>query len=100
MAIDDVNAVILVNNNHALNQEIPLFNAAYGGQQRGRAHEMWVFEETNFARIAGEMGCVGIRVERPADLKDALAQAFSADRPVVLDVVSDINALAAKAWNP
>lgn len=93
-----INAVILVNNNHSLNQEIRLFDAAYGGQQRGRAHDMWVFKETNFARIAEEMGCLGIRVERPDELGDALRRAFAAQRPVVVDVVSDIEALAARAW--
>jgi acetolactate synthase I/II/III large subunit len=36
-----INAVIVVNNNQSLNQETRLFDAAYGGQQRGRAHEMW-----------------------------------------------------------
>ena len=93
-----INAVILVNNNHSLNQETRLFDEAYGGQQRGRAHEMWVFKDVNFARVAEEMGCQGIRVERPDELGDALRQAFAAQRPVVVDVVSDIEALAARAW--
>jgi acetolactate synthase I/II/III large subunit len=93
-----INAVILVNNNHSLNQETRLFNEAYGGQQRGRAHDMWVFKDLNFANIAQEMGCVGIRVEHPDQLGDAIKQAFGADRPVVVDATSDINALAARAW--
>jgi acetolactate synthase I/II/III large subunit len=93
-----INAVILVNNNHSLNQETRLFNDAYGGQQRGGAHDMWVFKDVNFARVAEEMGCVGIRVEQPDQLADALQQAFGADRPVVVDVQSDIEALAARAW--
>jgi acetolactate synthase-1/2/3 large subunit len=95
-----INAVIVVNNNNSLNQEIPLVDAAYGGQQRGRAGEMWVFEEVNFARIATEMGCLGIRVERPDEIGAALERAFAAGRPAVVDVVSDVNALAPKAWNP
>jgi acetolactate synthase-1/2/3 large subunit len=93
-----INAVILVNNNHSLNQETRLFNEAYGGQQRGRAHDMWVFKDVNFARVAEEMGCLGIRVEHPDQLGDALKQAFAAERPVVVDVTSDIEALAARAW--
>lgn len=95
-----INTVVLVNNNHSLNQEQRLFNLAYGGQQRGRAHEMWVFREVNFAKIAEEMGCVGIRVEQPGELRGALECAFSANRPVVLDVVSDIEAMAARPWGP
>ena len=93
-----INAVILVNNNRSLNQETRLFDEAYGGQQRGRAHEMWVFEEVNFAKVAEGMGCMGIRVERPRDLASALQTAFTAGRPVVVDAVSDIKALAARAW--
>jgi acetolactate synthase-1/2/3 large subunit len=93
-----INAVIVVNNNHSLNQETRLFNDAYGGQQRGHAHDMWVFKDVNFARVAEEMGCVGMRVEHPDQLGDALQQAFGAGRPVVVDVTSDIEALAARAW--
>jgi len=62
-----INSVTVVNNNHSLNQEQRLFDSAYGGQQRGKAHEMWVFEETNFAAVAEAMGCLGIRVEQPDD---------------------------------
>ena len=39
-------------------------------------------------------GAVGIRVEKPSDLPGALEQAFAANRPVVIDVVTDIDALA------
>jgi acetolactate synthase-1/2/3 large subunit len=95
-----INAVILVNNNHSLNQETRLFDAAYGGQQRGRAHEMWQFHQTHFAKVAEAMGCFGIRVERPNDLQDALKQAFAADRPAVVEVLSDLKALAGRPWAP
>src|SRR5207249_5520970 len=40
-----INAVIVVNDNRSLDQEIRLFDAAYGGQQRGKSREMWVFED-------------------------------------------------------
>jgi acetolactate synthase I/II/III large subunit len=95
-----INAVILVNNNHSLNQETRLFDAAYGGQQRGRAHEMWQFHDTHFAQVAQAMGCFGIRVERPSDLQDALKQAFAANRPAVVEVLSDLKALASRPWTP
>src|ERR671922_1486529 len=95
-----INAVIVVNDNRSLNQETRLFDAAYGGHQRGRAHEMWVFEDINLAKVAEAMGCVGIRVERPSDLQDALKQAFAADRPAVVEVLSDLKALASRPWAP
>ena len=56
----NINAIMVVNNNYALNQEKHLFDAAYKGQQRGRATEMWHFShEVNFAKVAEAMGCVG-----------------------------------------
>ena len=93
-----INAVIVVNDNHSLNQEIRLMDHAYGGQQRGRAEEMWVFKETDFAQVAQAMGCVGMRVERPEELGPALQRAFAAERPVVIDVLSDIRALYERPW--
>jgi acetolactate synthase-1/2/3 large subunit len=92
-----INAVIVVNNNHAYNQEKRLFDVAYGGEQRGRAHDMWVFREVNFARVAAEFGCFGVRVEKPDGLEEALRQALAAGRPAVVDVASDINAAAERA---
>jgi thiamine pyrophosphate-dependent acetolactate synthase large subunit-like protein len=43
------------------------------------------------------MGALGIRVERAEDIAPALAQALAADRPVVIDVVTDIETLAPTA---
>lgn len=93
-----INTVVLVNNNHSLGQEQRLFNAAYGGTQRGQAHSMWMFKETNFAKVAEGMGCLGIRVEKAGDLSVALARAFAANCPVVIDVVSDYKVLHPRAW--
>lgn len=93
-----VNLVVVVNNNAALNQEIPLFDRAYGGTQRGRADEMWRFRRLDFAKIAESFDCVGLRVERPGDLDAALRHAFTLDRPVVIDTVTDVDALARPAW--
>jgi len=47
-----------------------------------------------YDRIAEDIGALGIRVEKPAEIGPALQQALKADRPVVIDVVSDIDALA------
>ena len=93
-----INIVVLVNNNHSLGQEQRLFDAAYGGTQRGRAHEMWMFKETNFPKVAEGMGCFGIRVEKPDELRSALQRAFSSGRPAVIDAVSDYKVLHPRAW--
>ncbi len=94
-----INAVIVVNDNRSLNQETRLFDAAYGGQQRGRAREMWVFEDINLAKVAEAMGCFSVRVEQPSDLKPALERAFASGKPAVIDAVSDIKALAPRGWS-
>jgi len=95
-----INAVTLVNNNGAGNQSKRGFDRAYGGEQTEQAREMWVLNKVNFAEIAESMGALGIRVEKPGELKSALQRAFKADRPVILDVVSDIEAMAPLAYSP
>ena len=89
-----MNAVTVVNNNSGGNQSKRGFDRAYGGTQTEQARELWTFRKVNFARIAEDMGALGMRVEKPADMGPALKQALSANRPVILDVVTDIDALA------
>jgi acetolactate synthase-1/2/3 large subunit len=93
-----INVVVVVNNNGALNQEIPHFDKAYGGDPAERGRTLWGFSKVNFAKVAESLGCVGIRVEQPAGLPQALEQALAADRPVVIDAVTDYRAFAQKTW--
>ena len=86
-----INAVIVVNNNRALQQVRKGFDRAYGGVQRGRAREMWVFEPANLAAIAEKMGCVGIRVANPSEIRPALESALQSGRPALVDVVTDLD---------
>ncbi|HEX2405474.1 MAG TPA: thiamine pyrophosphate-binding protein [Acidimicrobiia bacterium] len=92
-----INSITVVNNNHSGNQSKRGFDRVYGGKQTEKALEMWVFTEVDFAALAEHIGALGIRVEKPADLAPAFDRALSADRPVVLDVVTDIDALAPAA---
>jgi acetolactate synthase-1/2/3 large subunit len=89
-----INSITVVNNNHSGNQSKRGFDRVYGGRQTEKALEMWVFTEVDFAGLADHIGAIGIRVEKPADLAPAMDQALAADRPVILDVVTDIDALA------
>jgi acetolactate synthase-1/2/3 large subunit len=93
-----INFIMVVNNNSSLNQEIPLIDDAYAKKPTERARDLWGFRDVNFAAIAEQMGCLGIRVERPDELPAAFAKALSAGRPVVIDVVTDHLAMAPKAW--
>jgi acetolactate synthase-1/2/3 large subunit len=92
-----MNSVTVVNNNSSGNQSKRGFDRAYGGEQTEQARELWTYRKVDFARIAAEMGAFGIRVEKPAEFTPAFAQALAADRPVILDVVTDIDALAPTA---
>jgi acetolactate synthase-1/2/3 large subunit len=89
-----INAVTVVNNNSSGNQSKRGFDRVYGGKQTEQARELWTFNKVDFARIAEDMGAVGIRVEKPAEIGPAITRALRADRPVIVDVVTDIDALA------
>jgi acetolactate synthase-1/2/3 large subunit len=93
----NLNTVTVVNNNGGGNQSKRGFDRAYGGEQTEQARELWTYNPMNFAKIAEAMGALGIRVEQPADFAPALKQALAANRPVVIDVATDIEALAPTA---
>ena len=71
-----INAVIVVNNNHSLNQEQGGVEAVYGGRTPG-SDELWLFPDADFAKMAESMGCFGITVNKPSELASALDQAFA-----------------------
>jgi acetolactate synthase I/II/III large subunit len=89
-----INAVTIVNNNGGGNQSKRGFDRAYGGTQTAGGRALWTFNRTDFARIAEDMGALGIRVENASAFPAALAHALGAGRPAVIDVVTDIEALA------
>ena len=92
--------VTCVNNNNSLNQETKVFQNAYDGKPSAKQGEMWHFSHVNFAKIAESMGAVGIRVERASELRAAFLKAFTLNQPTVIDVISDIEALAPLPWIP
>jgi acetolactate synthase-1/2/3 large subunit len=51
----------------------------------------------DFARVAADIGALGIRVERAGDFPKALAQALQSGKPALIDVVTDIEAIAPAA---
>lgn len=93
-----INAVIVVNNNGAGNQSKRGFDRVYGGTQTDKAREMWTFNNVNFAQIAKQMGAESIRVENPKDFTPALQKAIALNKCVILDVVTDVDALAPLAY--
>jgi acetolactate synthase I/II/III large subunit len=93
-----INLVVIVNNNGALNQEIPHFDRAYGGDPDERGREMWGFTPVNFVKVAESLGCMGIRVEKPEQMGPAIQKALAAGKPVVIDTVTDHRAFSPKTW--
>ncbi len=91
-------SVTIVNNNRSGNQSKRGFDRAYGGEQTERGRELWTYTDVNFARVAESMGALGIRVEKPADFVPALHRALEAKRPTIVDVATDIEAIAPVAF--
>ena len=94
-----INAVILVNNNHSLNQEQGGVESVYGGRTPG-SDELWLFPDADFAKMAESMGCFGITVNKPSELAGALDQAFASGKPAVVDVKTHVEGIAPRAWMP
>jgi acetolactate synthase-1/2/3 large subunit len=81
--------ITIVNNNSMLGQIAP-FTQKAGEDHPGHDLEAaYRYRDTNFARIAEEMGCFGVRVEQPGDIRPAIDKALGQEKPAVVDVVTD-----------
>jgi acetolactate synthase-1/2/3 large subunit len=70
--------------------QIAPFTARAGVDHPGHNLERaFRYRDTNFARIAEEMGCFGIRVEQPQDIGAAIQEALAQEKPAVVDVVTE-----------
>jgi acetolactate synthase-1/2/3 large subunit len=94
-----IQAVTVVNNNSGLAQAIPGIRRAYG-QRPGDRQSLYHFRDVNYAHIAREMGCLGLRVEHPVEIASALQEALASGRPAVVDVVTDLTCEAPEPWAP
>ncbi len=83
-ARNKLNVVMVVNTNYS------------GGVLEKVAYE----KSVNFAKVADSLGCVGFRVEKPADVRPALEKALAAGRPAIVDIVSDVAYRAKRGWVP
>jgi acetolactate synthase-1/2/3 large subunit len=87
-----IKVITLVNNNSMLGQCEPFARRASSKYPEHNTDAAYCYQETNFARIAEEMGCFGIRVERPGEIREAIQAALDQEKPTVVDVVTDGNA--------
>jgi len=93
----NIPSITLVNNNGGGNQSKRGFDRVYGGETNNRSRELWTYKPMDFAKIAEDIGALGIRVEKPNEIASALAKAIESKRPAVIDVATDIEALAPTA---
>ena len=96
---NDIPVVIVVNNNHSLNQEKGINEDIYGGPEPG-SDELWHMTDGDFAKMAESMDCAGITVRRAAEFGSALERAIGLGRPAVIDVKTHIDGIAPQAWSP
>jgi acetolactate synthase I/II/III large subunit len=92
-------AVVVVNNNSGFGQNLTGVRRI-AGNRPGRGEALVRFGPTDFTAVARSFGVRGIRVERPGEIAPALAEAFGAGEPVVIDVVTDIEPRAPEPWSP
>ena len=95
----DIPVTVVVNNNSGFGQNLTGVRRI-AGNRPGRGEELVRFGPTDFAAVARSFGVRGIRVERPAEIAPALAEALAAGEPVVVDVVTDLEPRAPEPWSP
>jgi acetolactate synthase-1/2/3 large subunit len=90
---------VIVNNNSGFGQNLSGVRRI-AGNRPGRGEALVRFGPTDFTAVARSFGVRGIRVERPAEIAPALAEALAAGEPVVVDVVTDLEPRAPEPWAP
>ena len=78
--------IILVLNNQDLNQVTWEQRVMVGDPKFERSQDLPRF---NFAEYAGRIGLRGVRMEKPEDVARGWDEAFAANRPVVVDALTD-----------
>lgn len=84
----DPHLIVMVLNNGDLNQVTWEQRAMEGEPKYSPSQDVPRFAYAEYARL---LGLIGIRVDRADAVADAWAQAFAANRPVVLEMITDPN---------
>ncbi len=93
-----IKTITVINNNNSGNQALRTTRMLYDDKLTDRSNEMFPRTKDNFAKIAEDMGAIGLRVENPGEIKPAFQRALEEELPVVIDIVSDIEVVAPLAW--
>jgi acetolactate synthase-1/2/3 large subunit len=92
-----INTVTIVNDNSGGNQSKGGFERAYQGSPTEASRRMWTYNDVDLAKVATDLGALGIRVDKPGDLRPAMERALAAGRPALIDVRTDIEVTAPPA---
>lgn len=95
-----LHVIVIVNNNECLSQGLRNLNIAYAHREEGRKADCYVYNKTDFAKIAQAYGCFGITVEKSEEFESAFAQALHSNLPAVIDVKTEFAYQAEMAWLP
>jgi pyruvate dehydrogenase (quinone) len=87
----DPRLVVLVLNNQDLNQ-VTWEMRAFTGEPKYEASQD--IPDFPYARYAESIGLRGVRIDRPEQIGPAWDQAFAADRPIVVEALTDPNVAA------
>jgi acetolactate synthase-1/2/3 large subunit len=76
---------------------VTVVNTNYSG---GVLEKVAYDRSVNLAKVADSMGCRGFRVDKPADIRQALDKAIACGKPALVEVVSDAAVRAKRGWVP
>jgi sulfoacetaldehyde acetyltransferase len=70
-------------------------NKVYGAERRnqydffGKRYFYTDLENPSFAKIATDMGAIGIQIDRAQDIEKSIKDSFKQDKPVVIEIMTD-----------
>jgi len=76
---------------------VALVNTNYSG---GVLEKVAYDRSVSLAKVADALGCRGLRVEKPEEIKPALSKALACGKPALVEVVSDGTIRAKRGWVP
>jgi acetolactate synthase-1/2/3 large subunit len=79
----------MINNNYGLGQSYRGIKMTYG-ETPGHPEDQYAFSSANLTNMAKEMGAFALRVDKAKDIGPAIQKALAADKPAVVEVLTDL----------
>lgn len=86
----NIPVVVVINNNQVLAQCSGDLKQVHKDSENKGAHH-FTFTDVNFSKVAGDLGCNGMRVTKAEEIGAAIEKALASGRPSVVEVVTDKN---------